>query len=56
MKFLANFLKQLGADKAVMKSADEEHSIAALKDAAAKAATIEAILKAQWEGISRTAW
>ena len=42
MKFLANFLKQLGVDKAVMKS-DGEHSIVALKDAAAKAATIEAI-------------
>ena len=39
VKFLANFLKQLRVDKAVMKS-DGEHSIVALKDAAAKAATI----------------
>ena len=42
VKFLAIFLKRLGIDKAVMKS-DGEHSIVALKDAAAPGATIEAI-------------
>ena len=41
VKFLVNFLKQLGVDEAVMKS-DAENSIDGLKDAAAKAASIEA--------------
>ena len=52
VKFLANFLKQLGVDKAVMKS-DGEHSIVALKDAAAKAPTIEAIPEESPVGPSR---